>query len=164
MAAAEKASSWAVNICANYSAEACTAYSYLADCAGGDIVLRWYQNGRPTDSNVTRWLCDQGYPSLLYSKFYPIHGVCPKYGPLEGWPAGKVRPQLEAVMVQWNDHEPVFWRVSPIGCEPGHECWFQFFYPCEPLVPGKEPHIIPGPGGWLWKTEPGRIRPSGGGG
>jgi hypothetical protein len=156
IAAAEKAAQWATSICATYTVDVCAAYgSYLNDCAGGDIVLRWYNGGVPIDVDVPRWLCDQGYPSPLYPKFYPIHGVRPPDGPL---PEGAVKPTLYAVMVQYNDREPIFWPVSPVGCEPGHECTFQFFYPCEPLIPGKEPKIVE----WPRKAEPGRIRPSGG--
>jgi len=156
-AAAQKASDWAANICRVYSPSVCLAYGkLLTDCGGGDVVLKWYQNGQPSDPDVTRWMCEQGYASPLYPKFYPIHGVCPVRGPQA---EGAVKPQIEAVMVQYNDREPIFWPVSPRGCEPGLECSFQFFFPCEPLIPGKEPRIIDG--GWIWKTEPGRIRPSG---
>jgi len=156
IAAAEKAGQWATSICAKYPADVCAAYgSYLNDCAGGDIVLRWYNGGVPIDVDVPRWLCDQGYASPLYARFYQISGVCPARSPV---PNGAVKPQLYAVRVEYNDHKPVFWLVSPLQCEPGRECSFQFFYPCEPLIPGKEPQIVE----WLWATEPGRVRPSGG--
>jgi len=158
LAAAEKAAQWSEDICRRFSPRDCIAYgAYLNSCAGGDIVRQWYGDGTQADPDVPHWLCEQGYASPLYSKFYPIRGVCPVRGPL---PDGAVKPQIEAVMVQYNDREPILWKVSPIGCEPGHECTFQFFFPCEPLIPGKEPKIIDG--GWIWKTEPGRIRPSGG--
>lgn len=158
LAAAEKGASWSDGICARYTPRDCIAYSYLADCGGRDIVLRWYNDGTPLDNDVPRWLCEQGYASPLYQKFYPVRGVCPTYGP-DPWPAGKVRPQLEAVMIAYNGREPIYWPVSWKGCEPGLECTFAFFFPCEPLW--DPPHIVDG--GWIWKVEPGRIRPSGGG-
>jgi hypothetical protein len=149
--AVQKGNLWASDICTKYPGSICLAYDRTLRCHG-ERILKWYNGSHPIMEPV-QWLCEEGYESPLYPKYRPIHGICPRIV----WPEGKPRPQLEAVMVQWNDHEPVFWPVSPVFCEMGHECTFQFFYPCEPLVLGKEPHIV----GWNWKTEPGRIRPSG---
>lgn len=172
IAAAEKASQWATKICELYDSRTCITYgAYLNDCAGGDIVIRWYNGGVPLDVDVPRWLCTEGYASPLHQMFYPISGVMentrtPDNGPLYAECVGcsffvpdAPRPELYALLVQWNDHVPLKWFVdAPKGCEPGKMCRFDFWFPCEPLEAGKEPKIVK----WLYRTKPGRIRPSSG--
>jgi hypothetical protein len=171
IAAAEKAGQWATNICKSYDSRACITYgAYLNDCAGGDIVMRWYNNGRPDDVDVPRWLCEQKYDSPLHWKAYPVDTITPKpfFYTFDG---NRIEVPYVGVQVRRNGEHyiaqlalgsmggvvPVWNGLPPVdpGClVPGAACRLWFKAPC--MVEGG-PVVVEQ---WI-PAEAGRVRPSG---